>query len=69
VKPVQWLWALVARALRGLAVVVLLVLVVRLPWLETRLGMDRLTAWHRWSGFWVPWLGLTHLVLTVGPRR
>ena len=28
-----------------------LVLVARLPWLDRRLGMDRLTAWHRWVGF------------------
>lgn len=51
----------------ALALVVQLVLVARLPWLETRLGMDRLTAWHRWTGFWVLWLVLAHLVfITVG---
>jgi predicted ferric reductase len=100
VKPVAWLWALVAlnvvwasdlfvlgHGLEGLgapgalltavgrltglygalALVVQLVLVARLPWLETRLGMDRLTAWHRWTGFWVLWLVLAHLVfITLG---
>jgi len=51
----------------ALTLVVQLVLVARLPWLETRLGMDRLTAWHRWSGFWVLWLVLAHLVfVTLG---
>jgi predicted ferric reductase len=100
VKPVQWLWSLVAlnvvwatdlfvlghglerlgesgglltalgrlTGLYGaLALVVQLVLVARVPWLESRLGMDRLTAWHRWSGFWVVWLVLAHLVfVTLG---
>jgi predicted ferric reductase len=51
----------------ALALVVQLVLVARLPWLESRLGMDRLTAWHRWSGFWVLWLVLAHVVfITLG---
>lgn len=99
-KPVQWLWGLVAlnlvwatdlfvlghgferldapggllvalARLTGLygavALVVQLVLVARLPWLESRLGMDRLTAWHRWSGFSVLWLVLAHLTfVTLG---
>lgn len=49
----------------ALALVVQLVLVARLPFLESRLGMDRMTAWHRWSGFWVLWLVLAHLVLVT----
>ena len=28
-----------------------LLLVARLPWLDRRIGMDRLTLWHRWVGF------------------
>ena len=28
-----------------------LLLVARLPWLDRRIGMDRLTSWHRWTGF------------------
>ncbi|TVT58802.1 oxidoreductase [Amycolatopsis rhizosphaerae] len=51
----------------ALALVLQLVLISRLPWLETRLGMDRLTAWHRWSGFWVLWLVIAHVVfITLG---
>src|SRR4051794_24176969 len=51
----------------ALTLVVQLVLVARLPWLESRLGMDQLTAWHRWSGFWVLWLVLAHVVfITLG---
>jgi predicted ferric reductase len=46
----------------ALALVLQLMLIARLPWLETRLGMDRLTAWHRWSGFWVLWLLIAHVV-------
>jgi predicted ferric reductase len=37
-----------------------LVLVSRLPWLDRRLGMDRLTAWHRWVGFTLFWTVLLH---------
>ena len=44
-----------------------LILVARVPWLERRLGMDRLTVWHRWSGFGVWWLLLAHVVfITLG---
>jgi predicted ferric reductase len=37
-----------------------LVLVARLPYLDRRIGMDRLTSWHRWTGFTVFWLVLLH---------
>ncbi|MEU1403698.1 ferredoxin reductase family protein [Streptomyces sp. NPDC005728] len=40
-----------------------LLLVARLPWLDRRIGMDRLTSWHRWTGFAVLWTLLAHLVL------
>ncbi|WP_312871843.1 ferredoxin reductase family protein [Amycolatopsis acididurans] len=54
----------------ALALVVQLVLIARLPWVEVRLGMDRLTAWHRWSGFWVLWLLIAHVVfITLGYAR
>ncbi|HVW43046.1 MAG TPA: ferredoxin reductase family protein [Amycolatopsis sp.] len=54
----------------ALALVVQLVLIARLPWVEVRLGMDRLTAWHRWSGFWVLWLLVAHVVfITLGYAR
>jgi predicted ferric reductase len=44
-----------------------LVLVARLPWLDRRIGMDRLTSWHRWTGFALLWTLLTHAVfITFG---
>ncbi|GAA2331100.1 ferredoxin reductase family protein [Streptomyces kunmingensis] len=39
-----------------------LVLVARLPWLDRRIGMDRLTSWHRWTGFSLLWTLLAHVV-------
>ncbi|MFD7877632.1 ferric reductase-like transmembrane domain-containing protein [Streptomyces sp. NPDC059766] len=39
-----------------------LLLVARLPWLDRRIGMDRLTSWHRWTGFGVLWTLLAHVV-------
>src|SRR5688572_15934562 len=35
-------------------------LVARLPWLDRRIGMDRLTVWHRWVGFTLLWTVLLH---------
>ncbi|MFC8422228.1 ferric reductase-like transmembrane domain-containing protein [Streptomyces sp. NPDC057236] len=44
-----------------------LLLVARLPWLDRRIGMDRLTLWHRWVGFGLLWTLLGHAVfLTFG---
>ncbi len=40
-----------------------LILVARLPWFDRRIGMDRLTSWHRWTGFAVLWALLAHVVL------
>ena len=42
-----------------------ILLVARLPWLDRRVGMDRLTAWHRWVGFGLVWTVLTHATLVV----
>jgi predicted ferric reductase len=42
-----------------------LLLVARLPWLDRRIGMDRLTLWHRWVGFTLLWTILGHAVLIV----
>ncbi|MBD0839482.1 ferric reductase-like transmembrane domain-containing protein [Streptomyces sp. TRM68416] len=42
-----------------------LLLVARLPWLDRRIGMDRLTVWHRWIGFTLLWTVLTHATLVV----
>lgn len=44
-----------------------LLLVARIPWLDRRLGMDRLTGWHRWVGFTLLWLLVGHAVfITFG---
>ncbi|GAB2978037.1 ferredoxin reductase family protein [Streptomyces pseudoechinosporeus] len=44
-----------------------LLLVARLPWLDHRIGMDRLTSWHRWVGFGLLWSLLGHGVfITLG---
>nr|WP_238431855.1 ferredoxin reductase family protein [Streptomyces cavernae] len=44
-----------------------LLLVARLPWFDRRIGMDRLTSWHRWVGFSVLWLLVAHAVfITFG---
>ncbi|WP_435850044.1 ferredoxin reductase family protein [Streptomyces massasporeus] len=42
-----------------------LLLVARLPWFDRRIGMDRLTSFHRWTGFSVLWLLLSHAVFIV----
>ncbi|MFC3898139.1 ferric reductase-like transmembrane domain-containing protein [Lentzea rhizosphaerae] len=42
-----------------------LLLVARLPWLDRRIGMDRLTVWHRWVGFTLLWTILTHAFIVV----
>ncbi|MFC4854881.1 ferric reductase-like transmembrane domain-containing protein [Actinophytocola glycyrrhizae] len=42
-----------------------LLLVARLPWLDRRIGMDRLTSWHRWVGFGLFWTILCHAFVVV----
>jgi predicted ferric reductase len=37
-----------------------LVMVARLPWLDRRLGMDKLTSLHRWTGLTLFWVVLLH---------
>ena len=49
----------------ALVMIFRLVLVARLPWLDRRLGMDRLTSWHRWVGFTLFWTLVLHLGLIV----
>jgi predicted ferric reductase len=44
----------------ALTMVLQLVLIARLPWLDRRIGMDRLTSWHRITGFAIFWLVLLH---------
>ena len=54
------LWAALLMAFQ-------LLLIARIPWLDRRLGMDRLTTWHRWVGFTLVWLLVGHLVfITFG---
>ena len=42
-----------------------IVLVSRLPWLDRRIGMDRLTSWHRWVGFTLIWTVLIHVTFIL----
>jgi predicted ferric reductase len=42
-----------------------LTLVARVPWLDRRLGMDRLTAWHRWVGFTLLWTVVLHASFVI----
>ncbi|WP_410579978.1 ferric reductase-like transmembrane domain-containing protein [Amycolatopsis sp. lyj-108] len=49
----------------ALAMAFQLLLVARLPWFDRRLGMDKLTGWHRWTGFSLLWTLLAHFVFIV----
>ncbi|WSU86897.1 ferredoxin reductase family protein (plasmid) [Streptomyces globisporus] len=51
--------------LAALLMLTQLLLVSRLPWLDRRIGMDRMTAWHRWVGFALLWTILVHAFLVV----
>jgi len=42
-----------------------LTLIARLPWLDRRLGMDRLTRWHRWVGFSLLWAVVLHFTFMI----
>ena len=42
-----------------------LLLVARLPFLDRRIGMDKLTSWHRWVGFTLFWLVLLHPTFVI----
>ncbi|GAA1875926.1 ferredoxin reductase family protein [Asanoa iriomotensis] len=47
-----------------------LLLVARLPWLDTWIGADKLTAWHRWTGFALFWAVVLHAsFILVGYAR
>jgi predicted ferric reductase len=46
-------------------IVVQLTLIARLPWLDRRIGMDRLTVWHRWLGLTLFWVVLLHASFVV----
>ena len=49
----------------ALIMMVQLLLVARLPWLDRRIGMDRLTSWHRWVGFTLFWTVVLHATFIV----
>ncbi|MCA2214375.1 ferredoxin reductase family protein [Jidongwangia harbinensis] len=49
----------------ALVMIFQLLLVARLPWLDRRIGMDRLTAWHRWVGFTLLWTLILHVTFIV----
>jgi predicted ferric reductase len=42
-----------------------LLLIARLPILDRRIGLDRLTTWHRWTGFVLFWLVLLHPIFIL----
>ncbi|MEU4245461.1 ferredoxin reductase family protein [Actinoplanes sp. NPDC026619] len=44
----------------GFVMAVQVLLIARLPFFERRIGMDKLTNWHRWTGFTVFWLVVLH---------
>ncbi|GGK76352.1 ferredoxin reductase family protein [Mangrovihabitans endophyticus] len=44
----------------GFVMALQLLLIARLPFLERRIGMDKLTSWHRWTGFTIFWLVVLH---------
>jgi predicted ferric reductase len=43
-----------------------LILVARLPWLDRRIGMDKLTSWHRITGFTLITAVVAHVVFIIG---
>ncbi|MGA5299423.1 ferredoxin reductase family protein [Nucisporomicrobium flavum] len=49
----------------ALLMILQLTLIARLPWLDRRVGMDRLTTWHRWTGFTLFWVVLLHPAFVV----
>jgi predicted ferric reductase len=49
----------------AMIMMVQIVLVSRLPWLDRRIGMDRLTSWHRWVGFTLLWTVLLHVTFIL----
>ncbi|HET9518535.1 MAG TPA: ferric reductase-like transmembrane domain-containing protein, partial [Actinoplanes sp.] len=49
----------------GFVLVLQLLLIGRLPWLDRWIGMDRLTGWHRWTGFAIFWLVVLHPTFVV----
>jgi predicted ferric reductase len=46
------------------AALIQVLLIARVPGLDGRFGMDRLTRWHRWTGFSLTWCLLAHVLFT-----
>jgi predicted ferric reductase len=55
----------VSALLGTLAVLALLVLISRAPWLERAFGMDHLNHWHRWAGITAVTLLVTHVIAST----
>jgi len=55
----------VTGLLAGYAVVVLLALMARVPWLERGVGADRLTRWHAMGGRYTVGLAVAHTLLII----
>ncbi|GGL13756.1 ferredoxin reductase family protein [Mangrovihabitans endophyticus] len=51
--------------LAAYAIILQIFLIARLPWLDNRIGMDRLTSWHRRVGFSLFWTLTLHLAFIV----
>jgi predicted ferric reductase len=49
----------------ALVMIFQLLLIARIPWLDRRIGMDRLTSWHRWVGFTLVWTLVLHVTFIV----
>jgi predicted ferric reductase len=55
----------ISALLGTFAVLVLLALISRAPWLERAFGMDHLNHWHRWAGITAVTLLVTHVVAST----
>ncbi len=51
--------------LSGYFALIEVVLLARLPFVERKVGFDKLTIWHRWNGHAVIYLALAHVFCTV----
>jgi predicted ferric reductase len=49
----------------ALLMIAQLLLIARIGWLDRRIGMDRLTSWHRWVGLTLFWVVLIHPTFVI----
>src|SRR5262245_5573537 len=49
----------------ALLMIAQLLLIARIGWLDRRIGMDRLTSWHRWVGLSLFWVVLIHPTFVI----